>query len=114
MSGVELGQRYVLMAEAGYGSGVGSVPKGAVVVPLEIVPPGTAGVGYSTEDVVVASYEDTSTFPGYAVSRTLAIAVPLFEESFVLESALPPVEPPPEETPGQESPAPESAPGGDA
>ncbi|MFD6934648.1 hypothetical protein ACFWAP_00635 [Streptomyces goshikiensis] len=113
MSEVQLGQRYVLAVEAGYGSGVGSVPQGAVAVPLEIVPPGTAGVGYTTEDVVVAAYEDSTTVPGYTVNRTLAISVSLFEASFVPEASLPPV-PPVEEEPPPETPHSEVVPGGDA
>lgn len=89
MTDIQVGQPYVLTAEGGYGSGVGSVPQGAVVTPIEIVPPGTAGVGYSVEDVVLSTYEDTVTFPGASVNRTLAIAVSTFDGAFTLQSDMP-------------------------
>ncbi|WP_063728987.1 hypothetical protein [Streptomyces sp. RTd22] len=87
MTDIQLGQPFELTAEGGYGSGVGSVPQGAVVTPFEIVPPGTAGVGFAVEDVVLANYLDTVTFPGTTVDRTLAIALSTFEGAFTLYEA---------------------------
>jgi hypothetical protein len=86
---IQVGQPYVLTAEGGYGSGVGSVPQGSVVTPFETVPPGTAGVGYSVEDVVLANYHDTVTFPGMPVDRTLAIAISTFDAAFTLQADMP-------------------------
>jgi hypothetical protein len=106
VSDIQLGQPYVLTAEGGYGSGVGSVPQGAVVTPLEIVPPGTAGVGYSVEDVVLVSYQDTVTFPGTAVDRTLAIAVSTFDGAFTLQSGMPTEPDVPEQPQAPDDPSP--------
>ncbi|MCZ0981848.1 hypothetical protein O1L60_31040 [Streptomyces diastatochromogenes] len=108
MSDIQLGQLYVLTAEGGYGSGVGSIPQGAVVTPIDIVPPGTAGVGYSVEDVVLSAYEDTITVPGTAVNRTLAIAASTFDVSFTLQADMPTEPAAPEEpvVPSNPNPAP--------
>lgn len=89
MTDIQVGQPYVLTAEGGYGSGVGSVPQGSVVTPFEIVPPGTAGVGYAVEDVVLVGYHDTVTFPGTPVDRTLAIASSTFTDAFTLQADMP-------------------------
>ncbi|ORT58162.1 hypothetical protein [Streptomyces sp. CB03238] len=110
MSDIQFGQRYVLMAEGGYGAGVGSLPQGAVVTPVEEVEPGTAGVGYSTENVVISTYADALTFPGTTIERTLAIALSAFDESFTLESDLPPAPPPENPDPEMADPTP---PGGE-
>jgi hypothetical protein len=107
VSDIQLGQPYALTAEGGYGSGVGSVPQGAVVTPFEIVPPGTAGVGYSVEDVVLASYDDTVTLPGALVNRTLAIAASTFNGSFTLQADMPTEPTAPEQlVPSNPDPAP--------
>jgi hypothetical protein len=108
VSDIQLGQPYVLTAEGGYGNGVGSVPQGSVVTPFEIVPPGTAGVGYSVEDVVLSTYEDTVTLPGASVNRTLAIAVSTFDGAFTLQADLPPEPTEPEQpvVPSSPDPAP--------
>ncbi|MET9119942.1 hypothetical protein [Streptomyces sp. NPDC004528] len=95
MSDIQLGEPYVLTASGGFGSGVGSIPQGSVVLPTEIVPPGTPGVGYSTGDVVLVAYTDTITFPGTPVERTLAIDVSTFEGAYTLQADMPPVEQPP-------------------
>ncbi|MFK0015744.1 hypothetical protein [Streptomyces sp. NPDC091027] len=110
MSDIQFGQRYALTAEGGYGSGVGSVPQGAVVTPIEEVPPGTAGVGYSTENVIIATYSDTATLPGTAIDRTLAVSLSVFEGAFTLEADLPPAPPPEVPDPETANPAP---PGGE-
>lgn len=89
MTDIQLDQPYVLTAEGGYGSGVGAIPQNAVVTPTETVPPGTAGVGYATEDVVLVAYSDAVTFPGTTVDRTLAIGVSTFTASFTLAADLP-------------------------
>jgi hypothetical protein len=86
---IQVGQPYVLTAEGGYGSGVGSVPQGAVVTPFDSVPPGTAGVGYAVEDVVLVGYHDVVTFPGTPVDRTLAIASSIFTGAFTLQADMP-------------------------
>ncbi|MEU0213617.1 hypothetical protein ABZ281_00365 [Streptomyces sp. NPDC006265] len=106
MSDIQLGQPYVLTADGGYGSGVGSVPQGAVVTPFEIVPPGTAGVGYSVEDVVLVSFQDTVTFPGTTVDRTLAIAVSTFDGAFTLQSGMPAEPDAPEQPQAPDDPSP--------
>ncbi|MGD6750347.1 hypothetical protein [Streptomyces sp. BH105] len=102
MSDIQIGHPYVLVAEDGYGSGVGAIPAGAVVTPVEVVPPGTAGVGFSVEEVVVSSYEDTVTFPGTPVARTLAIGVSNFEEAFTVQPETP--QPDPDPAPEQSGP----------
>jgi hypothetical protein len=98
---IQLSEPYVLTADGGYGSGIGSIPQGSVVTPSEVVPPGTPGVGYSVEDVVLAGYTDTVTFPGIPVDRSLAVALSVFLASFTHQSAIPvpePSEPPFEPT----------------
>ncbi|MEU7278692.1 hypothetical protein AB0A69_07870 [Streptomyces sp. NPDC045431] len=110
MSDIQFGQQYVLTTEGGYGAGVGSVPQGAVVTPVVEVAPGTAGVGYSTENVVLCTYTDALTFPGTTIDRTLAISLTAFNESFTLEAELPPAAPPENPDPETANPTP---PGGE-
>lgn len=93
---VQLEQDYMVTAQGGIGVGVGALPERAVVVPTQILPPGTAGVGYSGEDTVICRYEDTASVPGRTVNRNLSFPVSQFEATCTLASEVPPPEPPPE------------------
>lgn len=59
----------VYRLKADYGVGPGHLPAGADVTVVGVYPPGTAGLGASDEDVVLAQYER----PG-APPQTVAIS----------------------------------------